>query len=140
MCRRLWRRLVEREQFFNRLRELVKLTEEKRWLEARAKERGSRIAELESELLPVFGEHGLSSVQVDGYTVYLQRELYASPVDDEKLCDALAEVGYGSLVRRTVHRQQLSAWVREMDDDIPSTVRQWLQISEVFHLRVRRRP
>ena len=125
------------------VQEYAALVARKRELEAELRAIQDRLNEMEPGLVEQLIEAGVQHVRVGGQTVYLQQEIWASPVDGDydALCDALERAGLGDMVVRRVHHHTLSAWVRELrkaDEEIPEEVRPYLKISETYRLRVRK--
>jgi hypothetical protein len=125
------------------VQEYAALVARKRELEAELRAIQDRLNEMEPGLVEQLIEAGVQHVRVGGQTVYLQQEIWASPVDGDydALCDALERAGLGDMVVRRVHHHTLSAWVRELrkaDEEIPEEVRPYLKISETYRLGVRK--
>jgi hypothetical protein len=124
------------------VKEFLQLTLRKRELEEQIKEIDGRLNELQEQSLTLFEREGISSLRLDGHTVYLHRQVWASV--DASNPYALAELkrnGLGDLVKPTVNGQTLSAWVRERQEEdkpIPPVLAQYLKISEKYGLRARK--
>jgi hypothetical protein len=72
------------------LKEFVCLENRKRDLDAELKGVKAKLDELEEALVPQFIEAGLTKATVDGRTVSLAQEIYASPLDGrERVVEAL---------------------------------------------------
>ncbi len=125
------------------LREFIALTSRKRELEADLRQVQDRLNELEPQLVEMFGEEGLQRTSIDGWTAFLQEDIWASPAEGDiaRLCAALKEAGLGDMVAETVNRQTLSAWVRERLRDgepLPDLVDPAINVSRGFRLRARK--
>ncbi len=128
-------------------------------LETQVKRLKDDKAELEAEIMAAFAEEGTKSIKLtDGRSVGLHRQIWASAVDQDKLCHALAECGAGELVKTAVNTQSLSSWVREHERDneakgatapvleadvagqfeLPEEVVGLIKITEKFSIRARR--
>ena len=132
-----------------RLKQYIELTDLKRRLEAQLKDTKSRMAELEPHIVEQFQEDGTQSVNMDGFTVYLNRQLFASAADGDKDAMIQAMKGCGDeswsfLVRDSVNSQSLSARIRECDLDengmpmLPDSLQDVIKVAEVFRLGARK--
>jgi len=123
----------------------VKLTKAKRKLEEQLKDNASALAEVEEAVKTWLADQGIASAVIDGYTVYLQRQLFAQRsenVTTEELCAALTDAGLNDFVKPTVNMNTLSAWARELDSadvEIPPQLTGVLKTAEVFRVRARRK-
>ncbi len=125
------------------LKRFVALEERRRQLEAEVDAVKAEAAQLEELLLPQFEQAGLERVSIDGRTVYIERKLWAKAKDGDKaaVCKALKRCRLGDYVEETFNTNSLSAYVRELDREdrpMPPSLREVLEISEVFKLRTRR--
>lgn len=125
------------------VKELIALTRRKRELEAELEEVQRRIAELEERIVAEWVEAGVSRARVDGYTVYLSREIWAAPEggDHEGLAKALAALGLTEFAAVRVNHARLSAWVRELyreGQELPEAVAPLIRVSETYKIRVRK--
>ena len=125
------------------LKRFVALEERRRQLETEIDTVKAEAAQLEELLLPEFERNGLEKVSIDGCTVYLERKLWAKAKDGDKaaVCKVLKRARLGDFVEETFNTNSLSAYVRELDREekpLPPSLREVLEISEVFKLRTRR--
>ena len=125
------------------LKRFVALEERRRQLETEVDSIKAEAAELESRLLPQFEQSGTERIAIDGRTVYVERKLWAKAKDGDKaaVCKALRRARLGDYVEETFNSNSLSAYVRELDREerpLPSSLRDVLEVSEVFKLRTRR--
>lgn len=131
------------------LRKFVKLIDESRRLEADAKAAKEQLEALEETLKEQFAAEGIQNIQVDGYTVFCARQLWAGAKDGDKaaLSDALKRCGpsWNFLVEETVNSSKLSARIREitaMTPDglpkLPPSLVPVINITEKFSIRARR--
>lgn len=99
----------------DQLREYVALSARKAALKAELDDIQRQLSELEPQLIEAFADEGVQNINVDGHTVYLSAQLWASPVDGdyERACDALIAAGLGEFVGRRFNTNTLSAWIRE---------------------------
>ena len=133
-----------------RLKEFVEITALKREIEGQLKDAKARLGELEPLIAEHFTEEGMQSVNVDGYTIYLNRRLFAGPMDgDREAMVAALEVcddeSWKFLVKKGVNSQQLSARVRECEVDensgmpsLPDGLRQTIKVYEEFRIGARK--
>jgi hypothetical protein len=98
------------------LKEFVALEKEKADLKLREKTINTRLDELSELITKQFVEDGIQSTNIDGRTVYMHRDLYASPIggDKEAVARALKESDLSQYVREDYNANSLKAYVREM--------------------------
>jgi hypothetical protein len=125
------------------LKRFVALEERRKELEGEIDRIKAEAAELESALMPQFEQEGVERISIDGRTVFIERRLWASAKNGDKqaLCKALKRAHLSEFVQETFNSQSLSALVREWDRDgrpMPPSLREVLEVSEVFKLRTRR--
>jgi len=121
-------------------------------LEARVKGWKSDKAKIEKRILENFSETGISSIKIDGSTVYLHRQLWAGTdrhedEDDEseepkiRAIAALRAAGCEDLIKENFNVMTLSAFVRELDqnkEELPAEFEGAIKVAEVYSARVRR--
>ena len=119
--------------------EYARLTEERRKLEAEVKKLATDLAGREEMLVEEFAKAGIQNIKTStGATVYLNREVFAKLVGDQKKAHtALRRAGLGDFIKDTVNSQTLRAWVREMDEVLPKGLQPYIDITEVFRMRMR---
>lgn len=130
------------------LKEFVRLTAQKRDAEAQLKDLKARLDELEPQVSDGFIDDGVQSVNIDGYTVYLNRKLFAGPKDGDKtaMIEALSglDEDWSFLVQDTVNHNQLQARVREceLDDQgmpiLPPELAETMTVYEQFRVGARK--
>lgn len=125
------------------LRDWVRLTEQKREVEAELREINGQLSALETVLLDQFADGGMQSVTAHGYTVYLQRELscgLAEAVDKETAIKALEDAGLGSCLMLSAG--SLKSLVREHmeagEDVLPAELKGLIKVSEFYRVRTRK--
>ena len=138
----------EMDPKIQRLREFVSLTALKRDLETRLKDAKARLDPLEAALIEQFQQDGIQSVNADGYTVYLNRKLFAGAKDGDKptMIAALeaCDETWSFLVEDNVNSQRLCARVRECElgDDgmplLPDELKDAIQVCEQFTIGARK--
>jgi len=110
--------------------------------EAKSKERES-LAEL---LLELMGESGTQRLNINGRTIYIHRELWAS-VPAANVGDFLALPGCSELGKTTINSQTASAHIRELArteegdydiEKIPAQFRELAKVSMKVSLRSRK--
>ncbi len=122
------------------LKRYVELEKERRDLEDRLKAVKAESEKLGASLLEQFAEAGIQNARVNGLTVYVHRQLWASAVDGnyEAACQALRDSGYGEFIQTRFNINQVSAIARELDKGGQSYPPQWegaIKVAEVFALR-----
>lgn len=101
--------------------------------------------DLERQLLSEFEEDGISSVKVNGRTVYLHRQMWARPIDGAAgrpaVVRACRDLGLVEFVKEDINVNQISGYVREQEklgNELPKELADTLTITEDFGVRVRR--
>ena len=119
--------------------EYAELTEKRRKLEAEVKRLATDLAAREEMLVEEFAKAGIQNIKTSsGQTVYLNREIFARLVGDhEEALDAFRRAGLGDLVKESVNAQTLRAYVREMDEVLPEGLQPYIDVTEVFRMRMR---
>jgi len=101
------------------LKEFVCLESRKRELDSELKAIAARLEDLEQALVPQFLEDGVASMKVDGRTVYIARDIHATPVNDRaEVIAALKRSELGQYVSENYNTQSLKAFVREVAEDV----------------------
>jgi vacuolar-type H+-ATPase subunit I/STV1 len=101
------------------LRGFVSLENRKRDLDAELKSVKQQLDDLEEALVPQFIEDGVQRMTVDGRTVSIQQDVYASPLNDrEDVVDALKQSELGQYVAENYNTNSLTAFVREVRRDV----------------------
>ena len=110
------------------LRVLVELSERKAELEKQLDEIKKQIASVQGDVLDYMQDNGMQSVNLDGHTVYLRRDIYAKTVESEDALQLARDHGYGDAVRTLINAQTASSIVREIikplapDEPVPEWV------------------
>ena len=107
------------------LRGFVSLETRKKELDAELKGVKQQLDDLEQLLIPQFIEAGFDSVKVDGRTVSLVQEVYASPLYDRaEVVAALKKSDLGQYVAENYHTNSVAAFVREVAREVRERCRQ----------------
>ena len=128
----------------DRLREYVRLKRRQKELDAELKALGQEIDQMQETLLETFAQDGVTSMTVDGSTVYLHRQLWAGAAEGitrDQMCEGLRETGLGHFVHEAFNTQTLSSWVRDLEregEELPPDLEGLMALREVYQLRVRR--
>ena len=119
--------------------EFVDLTKQRRDLEAQVNVLKTELAAREERLVEEFGQAGIQNVKTaTGQTVSLRREVYAKLVGDQKKSyTALRRAGLGDFIKEGVNTQTLSAYVRELEEVLPKGLQPYIDVTEVFRMRMR---
>ena len=114
-------------------------TEARRKLDSESKRLATEIAALDARLVEEFARTGIQNVKTaSGQTVYLNREIFATLTGDlKKAKTALRRAGLGEFIKEGVNSQTLRAYVREMDEVLPRGLQPYIDITEVFRIRMR---
>lgn len=125
----------------SKFRDYVNLDKERRALENELKQVKADLNAAEETLLRHMEETGMQSTKIDGITVYLHRQLWASALDIQAI---LENRDSAFLVKETVNGNSLSSWVRELDKDdegqpvLPEDLKEAIKVSEKFAVRTRK--
>lgn len=126
------------------LKRIVRLKKERDAAEAKLAKVKAQIDEQEPAVLEWFQSNGIGSIKVDGITVHIRRELWASVGENgvDFLRDALDAAGIDSstVIAERANTQTLSAVIREFERDerpIPNSLAQAVKVSEKFKLGFR---
>lgn len=126
-----------------KLEQFIQLNEQKKQLEAELEKVKDTIAELQTILLDQFGDNGMSKISLNGSTVFLKRQLWASAKDGDykRACQALIDSGLDHLVNTRFDTNSLSSFVREQDElgiELPTLLKDTIKVTEKFSLQVRK--
>lgn len=120
------------------LKKLLGLNAQKEALEQQLKEINQERDRITGHVLERWSTDGVSSMKVDGKTVYLRRSVYARVLDREHVADALRAAGLDSML--TPNTNTLSAWLREKEEQgepLPPSLDGIVGMYERFALGVR---
>ena len=119
--------------------EYAQKTEQRRKLDAESKRLATEIAALDEKLVEQFAQAGIQNIKTkNGQTVYLNREVFAKLIGDhKKALTAFRRAGLADFVKETVNANTLRAYVREMDEVLPKGLQPYVDITEVFRMRMR---
>lgn len=122
-------------------RRVVALDNRKAELESELDEVKAERARLQEQLIDQMAEKGLQSLNADGRTVYIRREIWASAQDVSELSEFPATAAF---VKPSVNGQTLSAYVRELprdDEDnpiVPEEIKDAVRVSVVHKIGSRK--
>ena len=111
----------------DRVRAFVALTDQKKALDAELRAVKEQIEALEPDVLHHMQENGIQSVNVDGYTVYLRRDIRASFKNTPEAYTAALDAGLQDALTTTIPAARASAIVREFLRDVGSEAPSWLE-------------
>jgi response regulator RpfG family c-di-GMP phosphodiesterase len=132
--------MIQTEQSLSTLvSEYAALTDKRRKLEAEVKKLASELVVREERLVEAFAQAGIQNIKTkNGQTVYLNREVFAKLIGDhKKALTAFRRAGLSDFVKETVNSQTLRAYVREMDEVLPKGLQPYVDITEVYRMRMR---
>lgn len=124
------------------LERFIVAMERKRDLEADLRSVQDVLNALEPALLEEFVSDGLQSCKRDGHTVYIHKQLWASPEEGDyaRACLALTAAGLGEMVAPRFNVNTLSAWCRERaeaEEPLPAAFEGAIKVNEKVSLRMR---
>jgi len=117
-------------------------------LEEEVKALNAQLAELQQPVLSYFQRQGVSSLSLNGRTLYIRSELWVSKASDattEEACRRLKRIKLGEYTGSRVNTQSLSAYVRELRDqgqeidDISKMLGDKFKVSEVWKIGSRKK-
>ena len=119
--------------------EFVDLTKQRRDLEAQVNVLKTELVAREEKLVEGFARAGIQNIKTKtGQTVSLRREVYAKLTGDQKKSyTALRRAGLGDFIKEGVNTQTLSAYVRELEEVLPKGLQPYIDVTEVFRMRMR---
>ena len=119
--------------------EYAQKTEQRRKLDSESKRLATEIAALDEKLVEAFAQAGIQNIKTKtGQTVYLNREVFAKLIGDhKKALTAFRRAGLADFVKETVNANTLRAYVREMDEVLPKGLQPYVDITEVYRMRMR---
>jgi len=119
--------------------EYAQKTEQRRQLDAESKRLATEIAALDEQLVEQFAQAGIQNIKTKtGQTVYLNREVFAKLIGDhKKALTAFRRAGLADFIKETVNANTLRAYVREMDEVLPRGLQPYVDITEVYRMRMR---
>ena len=119
--------------------EYARKTEARRKLDSESKRLATEIAALDARLVEEFAKTGIQNVKTAaGQTVYLNREIFATLTGDlKKAKTALRRAGLGEFIKEGVNAQTLRAYVREMDEVLPKGLLPFIDVTEIYRVRMR---
>jgi hypothetical protein len=107
------------------LKEFVCLENAKKDLDAELKQVKQKLDDLEQALVPQFIQDGVQKMTVDGRTVALVHDIYASPMyDRDDVVTALKESELGQYVAENYNTNSLTAFVREVKREVEAQAQQ----------------
>jgi hypothetical protein len=107
------------------LKEFVCLEYRKKELDAEQKQVKQQLDDLEQALVPQFIQAGIQKMTVDGRTVSLVHDIYASPLyDRDDVVAALKQSEPGQYVAENYNSNSLTAFVREVKREVESQAQQ----------------
>jgi len=119
--------------------EYAALTAERRKLEVEVNAIKRDLEDREAKLVEAFGEAGIQNIKTaSGQTVYLNREIFARLAgDQEEAHAAFRQAGLGDFIKEVVNAQTLRAYVREMDEVLPEGLQPYIDVTEIYRMRMR---
>jgi hypothetical protein len=109
----------------SQLKEFVCLENRKKELDAELKQTKQKLDDLEQILVPQFVDDGVQNMTVDGRTVSLAQDIYASPlIDREDVVNALRKSELGQYIAENYNANSLTAFVREVAREVEARAKQ----------------
>ena len=122
------------------VREYLRKSRRRREIQEEADALQQDLTLMQDQILNYYMRTGHQKQRIDGGTVYLRRDLYASPIpgadgSHEQAIKALQAAGLGHLVQTKVNTQDLAAHVRDLetrDLELPPELEPHVRVSEVY--------
>jgi hypothetical protein len=127
------------------LKEFLRLTTEKRNLNEKLENIEKSLKELESGVIDHMADEGIQSINIDGYSLYIHKQIRASCLNTK-----IMKQYEHQLVKETVNANTLAAWVREQLEDgewerddqgspvVPEELREAIKVTEQISARARK--
>lgn len=125
------------------VKQFVELTKQKKKAEQDLKMIKEQIQGLQDQFLKELEKAGVQSMTVGGFTVYIERKLWAGAVDGDKgrMIKALKRARLKYLVTESVNTHSLSAYFRGLEEakrKPPTSLEGAVQTHEVFTVKARK--
>lgn len=112
-------------------------------LDAQMKALKAEYDKLEPEVIEYMTSEGIQNLAVDGRTVYVKRQIWASVNKENPFAlDILRDNGLGDFIEEKVNSQRISAYVREFEkagDEIPAWCHEALNITEKYSVGMQKK-
>jgi len=122
------------------IKKLISIKKRLDELDAETKKLKAEYDALEPEVIAYLEQEGLDRVTMDGRTVYVRRQLWASVNKENPFAlDILRENGLGDFIEEKVNSQRISAYIREFEKTgqvIPDWCKEALNITEKFNVSI----
>lgn len=111
-------------------------------LEAQAKRLKAALRLAEQDVLQELSHAGAQRISLDGKTLYVRQELYASVkkgVDPDEAMKVLDDLDLSGFHKERITLQSVSAWIREQrqnDEEIPEAIKAVFNAEPVFRVGV----
>lgn len=126
----------------NNLTRYVTLESRKRELRSELDAIENEMKGLETQILDEWTKTGQTGAKVGGYTIYVNRQLWAGLAEGAEGPDVAAALGEAGLAwMATANWQKLSSYVRELDQEgapLPRALEGVVSVREQFSLRARK--
>ena len=123
-----------------KIKRIIQLKKELDELDAKTKKLKAEFDALEPEVISYLEQEGLDRVTMDGKTVSVRRQLWASVNKENPFAlDILRDQGLADFIEEKVNSQRISGFVREFEkngQDIPTWCNDALNITEKFNVSV----
>lgn len=122
-----------------KIKQLIEIKKQLDELDAQTKKLKAEFEALGPEVIQYLEQEGLDRVTMDGRTVFVRRQLWASVKKDPFALDILRDNGLGDFIEEKVNSQRISSYVREFEkngQEIPEWCSEALNISEKFNVSI----
>lgn len=123
-----------------KIKQLIEIKKQLDELDAQTKKLKAEFEALEPEVITYLEQEGLDRVTLDGRTVSIRRQLWASVNKENPFAlDILRDNGLGDFIEEKVNSQRISSYVREFEkngQEIPEWCSEALNISEKFNVSI----
>lgn len=123
-----------------KIKRIIEIKKQLDELDAQSKKLKAEYEALEPEVIQYLEQEGLDKVTMDGRTVFVRRQLWASVNKENPFAlDILREQGLGDFIEEKVNSQRISSYVREFEkngQEIPAWCREALTLTEKFNVSI----
>ena len=124
----------------------IEMNHKKKALEEELEDHKKEMSQVENFILELMLEEGIQNLRTDKGMAYVNKTFAATLKNDVEPLEAIHEVfeehGLGHMVKTSINANTLRAYVKEKiesEEGLPEEIEKRIKITEVQHLRVRRK-
>lgn len=123
-----------------KVKRIIEIKKQLDELDAQTKKLKAEFDALEPEVITYLEQEGLDRVTLDGRTVSIRRQLWASVNKENPFAlDILRDNGLEDFIEEKVNSQRISSYVREFEkngQEIPEWCKEALNLTEKFNVSI----